>query len=287
MPTTRVQRFKEYAGQCLSWPFGVWKNAKNIWALVSAAVIASFGLSAAKVITSAVAIGGLGLELVTYLLLVIFVAPYHLWWKERKRAEEAEDSLIPTIEVTPKIRKSENGETIACLHVQNTGSGYVENCVGELKGVYAQSDSGIRVLLEEESSPFLFRWADSHTNDPHNPKFDFPRSAFLEIARADCGWGKCRLRLLTFHPEKLVGMQRQSRDRALPEHTRYVFDIEVSSRNAGSVRGEYQLHVQFPVERGHATDLGGWTGAEPAELLMFAAISNFSVSKKVFANHPW
>jgi hypothetical protein len=201
---------------------------------------------------------------------MLLVAPQVLWQRERERAEKAELELIPAIEVEPTIHTPRDRRPLACLFVRNTRQGSIEDCEGEVVAAYGVID-GERVPLE--GPPFLLRWGKTHTADPHNPKHSLAKSAILEVARADCNWGRCSLRLLSFHPERIVAGRHETGDHFLPEHTRYVLDIEVSARNTASVRKEYHVEVGFPEDRGKPDGGGGWTGGQRAELLAFEVLT--------------
>jgi hypothetical protein len=290
----RLPKLGKNLQESRAWSWSVYKDVKNF--------VGVFSASGAGVVALSVPVGMLdrlpdwasipivflGVNLLCFLALMLLVAPHVLWHRERERAEKAVLELVPAIEIEPTIHKPK-GESrpLACLFVRNTRQGSIDDCEGQVLAAYAVA-SGERVPLE--GTPLLLRWATTHTADPHNPKHSFAKSAILEVAEARCAWGDGSLRLLSFHPQRVVADRQESGDLYLPEHTRYVLDIEVSARNTASVRKEYQIEVRFPEDRGKPSGGGGWRGGQPAELLAFEDFSQLPKTRsqrEVFANPPW
>jgi hypothetical protein len=275
----RLRKLTKNLQESRSWSWSFYKDAKNLVGLLSvvvAALVAASGYAQMDMLDRLPDWAGaasvfLGVGLLCFTAVMLLVAPQVLWQRERERAEKAELELVPAIEVEPTIRTPQ-GEyhPLACLFVRNTRQGSIEDCEGEVVAAYAVIG---RERVPLEGPPFLLRWAITHTADPHNPKHSFAKSAILEVAVAECTWGRCSLRLLSFRPKRIVAARQESGDHFLPEHTRYVLDIEVSARNTASVRKEYHVEVRFPEDRGKPSGGGGWTGGQPAELLAFEEFS--------------
>ena len=287
-----------YFLQCVQWPWAHWKNVKNVWAIV-APVSAALGVTGilaaiADRFFTDTALAVAGSAAAVYLFLVLFVAPYALWRRERIRASIAEASLIPAIEVEGVIRPAELGAQIACIQVRNRSGagGAIVGCVGTLKGVFTLSAQGGLVPYRAEIPPFLFRWSERFQADANNPKLTFTGAAELEVAVARCDGGgkRCSIRLLTFHPEttQFGGRLTVSKDRYLSENTCYVLDVEVSAENTATVRGYFRLNIEFPAseERGYVNEFGTVVIGKPAKIVAFSAYPTVP-STQVFADAPW
>ena len=193
-----------------------------------------------------------------FLSLVVFVAPFAIWRQERERATKAEDALKPKFSVTAVMRGGDGEQLTGCIQVRNEHVGPLVNCVGELKAAYTQIEGERRPV--ENLSPFYFRWSDRYQSDRGNPKLTFTRDADLEVVQIDRG---CRIRLLTFHPAKLIADQMQSKDTYLPERSCYILDIEISAENTAPVRREFRISAEFPTDRGRSNGQGGWIYGPP------------------------
>lgn len=264
-------RFRTFVWACLQWAFGSWKTGKNIVGLTGPVLrfaVNVIGI-AAMLTGSALATWAdqtspylFVLPLFWYLLLAGVAAPYALWKQERVRATAAELALEPKFTVSAAMRSGKDGK-VGCIQVENQHAGALLNCVGLLRGIYYTQD-GQRVA-DPEVPPMYFRWADRFQHEQGSSKLTINSVAELEVAKIAAGVSDYHIRLMSFHPEKLVAAQMRNQDVYLPERHCYVLDIEVRPENAPSVRSLFRLNVpEYPVQRGAHLPGGGFSyGPQP------------------------
>ena len=233
----KIRLWASFWLSCLHWAFWRWERGDAVVTPIFPILTSSFSW----VLTLAGTVGffrdASWLIYVPFgllLLIVILVAPYGLWREQQVRADEAERKLKPHIIVKPIILSWNK----ACIRITNLGNETIKNCVGYLKVVYHETDTG-KLKENRQIKPVYLQWSPRHGGQNRKKELTFIREADLNVvtiyksALREGGRYKFKLALFDSY------LYEESFLEGNPPH---ILDIEIVAENCAPIRQKYELN---------------------------------------------